>query len=340
MWLRGCGGGRTLRIAVTGATGYLGAHTVRALLTAGHHVQMLVPPGEENAPVVDRFRALGSVTVLTGDVRSESDIDKLLTGADAVLHAAGVVGTDERRVQLMWDINAHATERILRRAVDLGLDPVVSVSSYSALFPPQNGVISPETPTANGRSSYAKTKGYADRVARELQDAGAPVVVTYPSSVVGAPFGTAVGVTERGWAPIVRRAVAPSVRGGMQMIDVRDVADVHERLMRPGRGPHRYVCGGVLLTFNEMIDALELGLGRRIRRIPMSVKALLAAGHLTDLAGRFVPVSDGLTYEAAMLLTAATPTDDSATLRDLDMTWRLPQTAIVESVRAQGSDAG
>jgi nucleoside-diphosphate-sugar epimerase len=301
---------------------------------------MLVPPGEETAPVIDRFRALGSVTVHTGDVRSEPDVGKLLAGVDAVLHAAGVVGTDERRVQLMWDINAHATERILRRAVDLGLDPVVSVSSYSALFPPQNGVISPETPTANGRSSYAKTKGYADRVARELQAAGAPVVVTYPSSVVGAPFGTAVGVTERGWAPIVRRAVAPSVRGGMQMIDVRDVADVHERLMRPGRGPHRYVCGGVLLTFNEMVDALELGLGRRIRRIPLSVKALLAAGHLTDLAGRFVPVSDGLTYEAAMLLTAATPTDDSATLRDLDMTWRPPQTAIVESVRAESSHAG
>jgi hypothetical protein len=51
-------------------------------------------------------------------------------------------------------------------------------------------------------------------------------------------------------------------------------------------------------------------------------------------------MSDGLTYEAAMLLTAATPTDDSATLRDLDMTWRPPQTAIVESFRAESSDAG
>lgn len=317
----------------------MGAHTVRALLAAGHHVQMLVPPGEETAGVIDRFRAVGSVRVLAGDVRSEPDIGRLLTDVDAVLHAAGVVGTDERRVRLMWEINAYATESILRRAADIGLDPVVSVSSYSALFPPENGVISPETPTAKGRSSYAETKGYADWVARELQDAGAPVVVTYPSSVVGAPFGTAVGVTERGWAPIVRHAVAPSVRGGMQMIDVRDVAEVHERIMRPGRGPRRYVCGGTLLTFDEMIDALEVGLGRRIRRIPVPVKALLAAGRLTDLAGRFVSLSDGLSYEAAMLLTAATPTDDTATLRDLQMTWSPPQAAIVESFR-DGADAG
>ncbi|PRC48990.1 dehydrogenase, partial [Mycobacterium sp. ITM-2017-0098] len=120
----------------------------------------------------------------------------------------------------------------------------------------------------------------------------------------------------------------------------RDVAEVHERVMRRGQGPRRYVCGGILLTFDEMIDALEVGLGRRIRRIRVPVTALLAAGRLTDLVGRYLPVSDGLSYEAAMLLTAATPTDDSATLRDLDMAWRPPRAAIIESFPADRFDAG
>ncbi|WP_041782612.1 NAD-dependent epimerase/dehydratase family protein [Mycolicibacterium chubuense] len=327
-------------IAVTGATGYVGAHTVRALLAAGHHVRVLVPPAEATAGVLDRLRAAGPLTVTAGDVRSGATVEAFLAGADALVHAAGVVGTDERRVRLMWDINAYATEAILTRAVELGLDPVLTVSSYSALFPPQNGVISPETPTASGRSAYAKTKGYADRVARRLQNAGAPVVVTYPSSVVGPAFGTAPGVTERGWAPIVRWAVAPRLRGGMQMIDVRDVADVHVRAMRPGRGPRRYVCGGELLTFDGMIDALERGLGRRIRRVPVPGRALLGLGRASDLAARVVALPDGLSYEAAMLLLAATPTDDSATLRELEMTWRPPQDAIAESVRVRGAPAG
>ncbi len=256
------------------------------------------------------------------------------------MHAAGVVGTDERRVRLMWDVNAYASEAILRRAVERGLDPVLAVSSYSALFPAVNGVISPHTPTSEGRSAYARTKGYADRVARRLQDDGAPVVVTYPSSVVGPAFGTAPGVTERGWAPIVRWAVAPRMRGGMQMIDVRDVADVHVRAMRPGLGPRRYVCGGEMLRFDDMVDALEAGLRRPIRRIPVPATALLAAARATDVLARYVALPDGLSYEAATLLLAATPTDDTATLHDMGMQWRSARAAIIASVRGSGADAG
>lgn len=325
---------------MTGATGYVGAHTARALLAAGHRLRLLVPPSEAQTPVLVRLRAAGSVTVTIGDICSDADVVRFLDGAEALVHAAGVVGTDERRVRLMWEVNAYATETILHRAVERGLDPVLTVSSYSALFPAANGVISPQTPTAAGRSAYAKTKGYADRVARRLQHDGAPVVVTYPSSVVGPAFDTAPGVTERGWAPIVRWAVAPRLDGGMQMIDVRDVAEVHTRVMRPGLGPRRYVCGGEMLRFGEMVDALEAGLGRPIRRIPVPAAAFRAAARAADVLARYVALPDGLSEEAAILLLAATPTDDTATLRDLGMQWRSARAAIIATVRGSGADTG
>ena len=327
-----------MEIAVTGGTGYLGAHSVRALLKAGNQVRLLVPPELANAVVIAELRKLGPVTVIIGDVRDETVIDELLTGAHAVLHAAGVVSTDERQTQLMWEVNAHATESVLTKSADRGLDPVVSVSSYSALFPPPTAVITSESPTAPGRSTYAKTKGYADRVARRLQNAGAPVVVTYPSSVVGPAFWTAPGVTERGWAPIVRWAIAPAVRGGMQMIDVRDVAEVHLRIMTSGQGPRRYTCGGLMLSFDDMVDALEAGLARRIRRVRLSPSTMRGLGRIADAVGQRVPLAEGFSYEAALLLTAATPTDDSRTLQDLGVQWRSPTAAIVESVRAAGVD--
>lgn len=323
-----------MHIAVTGGTGYLGAHTVRGLLEAGHHIRLLVAPGCAGDEVIGHLAALGEMTVLEGDIRDGATVADLIEGCDALIHAAGIVGTDRRREKLMWEINAHATEAVLHRAVQAGLDPVVSVSSYSSLFPPPDGVISADTPPATGRSPYAQTKAYADRVARRLQESGAPVVVTYPSSVVGPAYFTAAGVTERGWAPIAKARVAPRMPGGMQMIDVRDVALVHERLMAPGRGPNRYVCGGVMVSFNEMIDVLEQGTGRRIRRIPLSASLFRGIGWCSDLLAGIVPLGDGISYEAAMLLTAATPTEDTSTLADLGIdAWRSPQAAMLASFR-------
>ncbi len=319
-----------MHIAVTGGTGYLGAHIVKGLLAAGHSLNLLVEPGWSNDVLMDTFTSSGTVTVVRGDLRSTSFLDELLGGCDAVLHGAGVVGTDDRRERLMWDINAYASERIMRRGVALGLDPIVLLSSYSALVPPPGRVIGPDSPTARGKSAYARTKSYADRVARALQNDGAPVVITYPSSVVGPALHTAPGITEQGWVTVVRFGVAPRLRhAGMQMIDVRDVADVHERVMRPGRGPKRYLCGGQLLTFDDMIAAIEQGSGRRIRRAPMSDGMFRVLGRLSDLVSSIVPLGSGFSYEAAQLITAAIPTDDSETLRDLNLVWRSARDAII-----------
>ena len=330
-----------MQIAVTGGTGYLGAHIVRGLLTAGHEIRLLAEPGWDNPRLLHAFSQLGAITVLEGDVRESDTVARLLDGSDAVLHAAGVVGTDNRREKLMWEINAYATEAILRQAHDRGLDPIVTINSYSALFPPSGPVIGPDTPTAAGKSAYAKTKGYADRAARRLQDEGAPVVLTYPSSVVGPAFLTAPGITEQGWATIVRGRVAPRLKhAGMMMVDVRDIADVHVAVMRPGRGPKRYLCGGVMLSFDEMISALEAGSGRHIRRIPLSGGMFRAVGRIADVVGGLLPLGAGFSFEAAQLLTAAIPTDDSCTLAELGVTWHSPREAILATfVHCSGEEA-
>ncbi len=327
-----------MKIAVTGGTGYIGGHTVRALLTAGHEVELLVSSRPRSVELMAKLSELGDVRALQGDVRNPDTVAKLLDGNDAVIHAAGVVGTDDRQEKLMWEINAHATEAVLVQACNRGLDPIVSVSSYAALFPPPGPVIGPDTPPAAGKTAYARTKAYADRVARRLQDGGAPVVVTYPSSVVGPAFATPAGVTEQGWVSITKSRMAPRLRGaGMMMIDVRDVADVHVALMQPGRGPKRYVCGGAMLTFDEMISALELGTGRHVRRIPMSPSLFRGLGRLSDAVNRVLPIGGAFSYEAAQLITAAIPTDDSLTLTELGLKWRSPVDAIVATFAGRGS---
>lgn len=325
-----------MRIAVTGGTGFVGAHSVRALLDAGHRVRLLVHPSDTpEASLAPLGIELDDGQVVVGDVCDRSDVARLLEGCDAVLHAAGVVGVDDSREDLMWRVNVDATRQLFRMADERGLDPIVHVASYSALFPSPDAVIGPDSPTTTqARSAYGRTKSAADRIAREMQAAGVPIVVTYPSSIVGPPAGPHRGITADGWAPLLRFGVSISFDGGMAMVDVRDVAAVHAAVMEPGRGPRRYVCGGHMVDFDHVIDTLALASGRRIRRIRVSRRAMLGLGRLSDALARVLPVSPALSYEAAWLLTTRTPTDDSRTLQDLGVTWRPIEAALADSLPA------
>jgi hypothetical protein len=129
------------------------------------------------------------------------------------------------------------------------------------------------------------------------------------------------------------------------MVDVRDIARVHAAVLTPGRGPRRYLCGGNLVAFDDMISALEFGAGRRFTRVPVSQRMFRGLSRVGDVLSNVVAMGDGLSYEAALLLTAATPTDDSATLNDLGIAWRSPIDAIVASfpghdLPEDGSDPG
>ena len=310
-----------MRVAVTGGTGFLGAHSVAALDAAGHSVRLLARGS------LEALTALGVPTtrleVVRGDVTDAGAVAELLQGCDAVLHAAGVVGLDERDAARMQAVNVDATRLVLTSAVGLGLDPVVHVSSYSALFPSADPVLGPDTPTTSDpRSAYGRTKAAGDRLARALQATGAPVVLTYPSTVLGPPAGTRRGIAAIGWDPLLRLGLSITFDGGMAMVDVRDVAAVHVAVMEPGRGPRRFMCGGRMVGFDDVLDLLQEASGRRIRRVRIPNRVLLGVGRAADLAARVLPMAPLLSYEAAWLLTSGIPTDDSRTHEELGVHWR------------------
>uniref|UniRef100_UPI0024549816 NAD-dependent epimerase/dehydratase family protein n=1 Tax=Nocardia farcinica TaxID=37329 RepID=UPI0024549816 len=90
-------------IAVTGGTGYLGAHTVAALLADGHEVRLLVHPAENPTEVTALF-GVGAdrLTTVAGDIRARPVVAPRLGGCDALLHAGGVGGTHPRREGRVW----------------------------------------------------------------------------------------------------------------------------------------------------------------------------------------------------------------------------------------------
>jgi nucleoside-diphosphate-sugar epimerase len=120
---------------------------------------------------------------------------------------------------------------------------------------------------------------------------------------------------------------------GMNLVDVRDVADAHAALMQPGRGPRRFLLGGHFMSWAELADILDEMTGRkpRRRRVPGSV--MRGLGRLAEASPVSPPVDFELTREAMEDATRMVPVDSSATLNALGMAFRDRWSTIADTYR-------
>lgn len=310
-----------MRVLVTGGTGYVGAHSVRALVDQGHEVRLLV---RDAAKARAMFEAMGvpPLDCTTGDMTDEAAVRKALKGCQAVLHCAAVVSTDRRRAAEMMQANPRGAELVIGTAVEKGLDPVVQVSSVAALLTPGATRLTADTPPGTLDSGYARSKAAAERYVRGLQAEGAPVVITYPGSVTGPAAGKVHGEATEGLAANVKLGSLPSPDAAWSIIDARDLGQLHARLMKPGLGPRRFMCGGHYLTMPELAALLQQLTGREFKVMGLPGGLLRGLGRAMDLVTRVVPVQTVFTHEAMVCFTQMPPTDDSALRRELGLRLR------------------
>ena len=298
-----------MRVAITGATGFVGAHTAAAVLAAGHDVRALVRDRGRLERVADDL-GVDAPDAVVGTMTDADAVTELLDGCDAVVHAAAVVSLDRRDATRMHADNPVGAATVLGRAAELGLDPIVHVSSTSALYRPGVGPLHGDMPVAPATDPYARSKAAAEVEARRIRAEGAPVVITYPSGILGPGAGGALGATSTALATFVRTGVVPTRDAALSIVDVRDLADFHARLLAPGVGVTRVVVGGHLVTMGALAHALSELTGRRFPVLPTPPAVLRGVGRALDAARRVVPVPGPLTEEGMALMTGWEGTDD------------------------------
>lgn len=300
-----------MKALVTGATGFIGSHVTKQLLNAGHEVGILArDPGKQGDVLAALGVSTARVTLHRGDVL-KADWPPLLSGYQALVHCAGIMSKNVADVQKMWDLNVTGSERLLGAAVDAGLDPVIFVSSFMAMFPPAGAVMTANDPVHEPDSSYARTKAQAERNARALQDRGAPVVCVYPASVNG-PDDPTVGSGQAFLANYVNSGAMLVTEGGLTFTDVRDLALLVTRLLEPGHGPRRVMATADYLTHREILQIMREETGKPIRASSLPGWLLRAIGRMADTRQKLLggPTPD-LTYEAAAVLTRCVAQDDT-----------------------------
>ena len=254
---------------VTGAAGHLGSTIVRLLSQAGQNVRALSLAGETQ-------RARRGVTWYTGDIRRPESLRALfsrLEGGDVyVIHAAGVVDISGEMSARMRDVNVEGTKNIIALCREFSVRRLVYVSSVHAI-PEREGMgvmreiraFSPDAVTGG----YAKTKAEATQAVLDAAAAGLDAVVVHPSGILG-PYDDAGNHLVQVLRDYLRGKLPACVRGGYDLVDVRDVASGCIRAALHGRSGECYILSNRHYEVSDMLKlAREAGGGRKLPVLPM-----------------------------------------------------------------------
>ena len=321
-----------MRVTITGATGFIGGHTAALAVEAGHEVRALVRSTERLEHTMAGFD-LPVPDHVVGDMTDPAAVAAALDGAEAVIHCAAVVSLDPRDNAEMIEKNAAGARTVLEQAVEMGLDPVVHVSSTAALFEPEAGPLTVDHPPSSVNFAYCRAKSQAEVAARVLQAASAPVAIVYPSGVIGPAAGTAFGETGEGMARFIASGAIPTRSAAVSITDVRDLAAVLVALLEPGQGSRRIMCGGHLLDMDRLAGIYRELTGRRFPIAPVPPAALRGMGRVLDTVRRVVPFHSPMNEEGMAITTHWEGTVDSD-LAGLGVGLRDPKESFADSLVA------
>jgi dihydroflavonol-4-reductase len=323
-----------MRVFCTGATGFVGAHSALALLAAGHELRLLV---RNERAARDWFEARGRriEQYVTVDIRDQAALRQAMTGCDAVFHAAAAVSLDPRRAQEMYDTNVGGTKAVLGAACEIGIRNIVYVSSVMVFFHPGAPLVDESTPLADVSEPYSRSKRESEAAAREFQQRGLPVQISYPTGVIG-PDDPHLSAANRALATCVGKAL-PRSTTGFQCVDVRDLARAHAWLLEhPPTADFdnaRYIVGGRFYRWDELRQCLESLLGRRLFSPRVSPRLMRLMGAAADRVKKVVPFETQISAESMAINTQWPPADSSRFVSRTGLRFRSGEETFSDTIR-------
>lgn len=269
-------------VLVTGGTGFVGVHCVLQLLQRGYTVKTTLRSMTRKNEVLDMLKTAGitsfdHLTFIETDLTKDDNWDEAVKDCKYVLHVASpIFFTPPKDENEMIRPAVDGTLRVLKAARNAGVKRVVVTSNFGAIgysHKDPNTVITEEewtNPNEKNLSSYNKSKVLAERAAWDFinKDGGSlELSVVNPVAIMG-PF---LGPDSPSSADLLKHLLDGSMKAvpniPFNIIDVRDVADLHIRAMtNPKAKGQRFLAlaGGkitmpeiALLLRNKMPDVAE-----------------------------------------------------------------------------------
>ena len=271
-------------VLVTGGSGFIGSWCVVELLRRGYTVRATVRDLGREPAARAAIASLGHggdrLSFFAANLTSDAGWDEAVADCDYVLHVASPLGVAEPRDPDTLIVPARdGALRVIAAAIKAGVGRVVMTSSVAATSQPHSAKgdsVSDETVWSDGDDpaigAYARSKTIAEHAAWDLIGSSGrdttlatvnPALVLGP--VLSGDFSDSVQVVQR----LLSGKVPGIPRLGFNLVDVRDVADLHIRCMTaPQAAGQRFIAAGAFAWMSEIAAMLRAHLGPEAAKVP------------------------------------------------------------------------
>jgi len=262
-----------MRLFVTGATGFVGAHVAQLAAQKGAELRVLARP-TSNINHLPRH-----AEVVVGDLRKPAAFASALQGCDALIHVAADYRLWVPDPAEMYKANVEGTRELLRLAREAGVPRVVYTSSVATMGFHDDAVVDEETPVSEAAmiGPYKRSKWLAEQVAIEAVRAGQHVIILNPTTPIGS-LDTKPTPTGRIVVDFLNKNFPAYVDTGLNLVDVEEIARMHLVALERGTPGERYILGGENLTLKQILDRLAAitGLPSPTMKVPHAVAMAFA----------------------------------------------------------------
>ena len=263
-------------VAITGATGFLGRHVLNAVQTAGHR-----PIAVVRDIAAARSQLPDNIEIRQADITDETALIEAFHGVQVAIHLAGMVSVNKRDDKDIHRVNISGAQNFLTAVKNSGVRRALFTSTTSAVA----GLTHDQLEAANDETAvfnltcepvaYIQAKRIAHNLVLEARERGVPVVVLSPNFVLG-PDDINSNTSELVDA-VRRRGLPVCPRGGVNPIDVRDIAQAYvAALDHPDPAPHYILASCENLTLKDFIGRVAALAGVTPPRISLPNALILA----------------------------------------------------------------
>ena len=246
-------------ILVTGGTGFLGSHLIRALVAAGKPVRALYrqQPSPRLQDISDK------IEWVPGDILDIFSLEDALVGVTHVYHCAAIVSFQAADRDRLLKINVEGTANVVNMSLDAGVKKLLYVSSVAAIGRArENAAVNEECEWVdsknNSRYSISKFQGEME-VWRGIAE-GLDAVIVNPSIILGSGFW------DDGSGALLKNAWKefPYYTQGVNgFVDVEDVVLAMIQLMDGDINAERFILSADNWDYRRLFTTMATALGKK-----------------------------------------------------------------------------